>query len=267
MAISRRPEGGSHLLRQQTNESGRAELHHHGKGGFGGGVCLPEILPLSAGYRVVFHTDHKSLKYLVNKLDLSGRIARWILLLQEFNYKVVVKPGKANSNADYLSRQRGAEAASTILPSFPDEFGEEWAKDFPEDVPVFHLSGEGSSAYEDVIRYLTEKAYPPGLSQEEKMVFQTKAAPFTLIKETLFQMGPDDQLRRCLEKPEHGKVIRALHLGPLGGHFVAVTTIQRIRKAGYWWPYINRDVNLRPLWGNAINVNGQVHLPSGTTGH
>ena len=58
------------------------------------------------GYRIVFHTDHDSLKYLVNKPDLSGRIARWILLLQEFNYEVVVKSGKSNSNADYLSRQR-----------------------------------------------------------------------------------------------------------------------------------------------------------------
>ena len=57
------------------------------------------------GYRIVFHTNHDSLKYLVNKPDLSGRIARWILLLQEFNYEVMVKPGKANANADYLSRQ------------------------------------------------------------------------------------------------------------------------------------------------------------------
>ena len=33
------------------------------------------------GYRIVFHMDHDSLKYLVNKSDLFGRIARWILLL------------------------------------------------------------------------------------------------------------------------------------------------------------------------------------------
>ena len=33
------------------------------------------------GYQIVFYTDHNSLKYLVNKPDLSGRIARWILLL------------------------------------------------------------------------------------------------------------------------------------------------------------------------------------------
>ena len=31
------------------------------------------------GYRVIFHTDHDSLKYLVNKTDPSGRIARWIM--------------------------------------------------------------------------------------------------------------------------------------------------------------------------------------------
>ena len=68
------------------------------------------------GYRIVFYTDHDSLKYLVNKSDLFGRIARWILLLQEFNYEVIVKPGKANSNADYLSRQREAEALDPLMP-------------------------------------------------------------------------------------------------------------------------------------------------------
>jgi hypothetical protein len=41
--------------------------------------------------------DHDALKHLVNKPNLSGRIARWIILLQEFNYEVRVKPGKANS--------------------------------------------------------------------------------------------------------------------------------------------------------------------------
>ena len=55
-------------------------------------------------------------------------------------------------------------------------------------------------------------------------------------------MGPDDQLRQCLEKTEQGKVVRTLYSGPSGGHFAAVTTIHRIRKAEYWWPYISRDV-------------------------
>jgi hypothetical protein len=67
------------------------------------------------GYKVIFHTDHNSLKYLVNKPDLSGRIARWILFLQEFNYEVVVKSGKANSNADFFLG-RGVRNPSRIFP-------------------------------------------------------------------------------------------------------------------------------------------------------
>jgi hypothetical protein len=37
-------------------------------------------------------TDHSALKYLVNKLVLGGRICRWLLLFQEFDFEVIVKP-------------------------------------------------------------------------------------------------------------------------------------------------------------------------------
>ena len=99
-------------------------------------------------------------------------IACWILLLQEFNYKVVVKSGKANSSADYMSRQRGPEASSTIETSLPDEFPDEDPENFPDEVVhVFHHSGEEPSEYEDVIGYIRGKVYPLGLSREKKMVF------------------------------------------------------------------------------------------------
>jgi hypothetical protein len=35
-------------------------------------------------------TDHSSLKYLVNKPVLGGRICRWLLLFQEFDFEVIV---------------------------------------------------------------------------------------------------------------------------------------------------------------------------------
>ena len=46
------------------------------------------------GYKFTFHIDHDALKYMVNKSQLSGRIARWVLLLQEFDFDVDVRPGK-----------------------------------------------------------------------------------------------------------------------------------------------------------------------------
>ena len=200
------------------------------------------------GYKVIFHTDHDSLKYLVNKPDLSGRIARWILLLQEFSYEVVVKPGKANVNADYLSRQRGQQSVADVSAEFPDEFTDFSQNPVATEIPdspwaeVFYLGHESVSEYQDVIDYLMKSRYPDRMSHEEKEIFQRKVAPYTLIRGILFKLGADDILKRCLEPPDQKKVTRSLHAGSSGGHFAFVSTVNRIRSAGYWWPYIHRDV-------------------------
>jgi hypothetical protein len=141
------------------------------------------------GYKVIFHTDHNSLKYLVNKPDLLGRIARWILLLQEFNYEIVIKSGKANSNADYLSRQRGEESVADISVEFLDEFPD------LSDVAVFHLNREEDSEFQDIINYLVRSGFPDHFTREQKEVFQRKVAPYSLIKGILFKLGADEQLR------------------------------------------------------------------------
>ncbi len=53
---------------------------------------------------VVFFVDHMTLKYLVNKPNLSGRLARWILFLEEFDYTMEYKPGYMHKQVDHLSR-------------------------------------------------------------------------------------------------------------------------------------------------------------------
>ena len=40
----------------------------------------------------IFYTDHQALKYLVNKPLHHGRICRWLLLFQEFEFEEVVRP-------------------------------------------------------------------------------------------------------------------------------------------------------------------------------
>ena len=45
-----------------------------------------------------------AIKYLVNKAELSGRLARWVLLLEEFDYTIKYKPGRMYSQAGHLSR-------------------------------------------------------------------------------------------------------------------------------------------------------------------
>nr|GEX21752.1 reverse transcriptase domain-containing protein [Tanacetum cinerariifolium] len=52
----------------------------------------------------IVYTDHSALKYLFSKKDTKARLLRWILLLQEFNFKVVDTKGAENYAADHLSR-------------------------------------------------------------------------------------------------------------------------------------------------------------------
>ena len=40
------------------------------------------------GTRVIVHTDHSPLRYLMAKKDAKSRLIRWVLLLQEFDFEV-----------------------------------------------------------------------------------------------------------------------------------------------------------------------------------
>ena len=42
----------------------------------------------------VFIVDHQALVYLVNRPLITGRIARWLLLFQEFDFEVLYKSGR-----------------------------------------------------------------------------------------------------------------------------------------------------------------------------
>jgi hypothetical protein len=48
-------------------------------------------------------TDHNALRWL-HTMEAKGRLARWIMDLQEFDFSVVHRPGRIHNNADALSR-------------------------------------------------------------------------------------------------------------------------------------------------------------------
>nr|GEX79399.1 reverse transcriptase domain-containing protein [Tanacetum cinerariifolium] len=51
----------------------------------------------------IVYTDHSALKYVFAKKDAKARLLRWILLLQEFDFKVIDTKGAENYVADHLS--------------------------------------------------------------------------------------------------------------------------------------------------------------------
>jgi transposase InsO family protein len=62
--------------------------------------------PYLYGRRFTVRTDHSSLQWLRNFKEPEGQLARWLEVLQEYDYIIVHRPGKQHGNADGLSRQQ-----------------------------------------------------------------------------------------------------------------------------------------------------------------
>lgn len=79
--------------------------------------CVNQFRPYLYGRKFHLITDHKPLVWLHSVKDPTSRLVRWRLKLAEYEYEVMYKAGKANSNADALSRNPVAER---ILPLSSD---------------------------------------------------------------------------------------------------------------------------------------------------
>ena len=55
------------------------------------------------GKKFTFHVDHSALLYLVSKQELTGKLARWMLLLQEFEFDILHRLGVQHASVDNLS--------------------------------------------------------------------------------------------------------------------------------------------------------------------
>jgi hypothetical protein len=65
-------------------------------------------------------TDHSMLKYLVNKSVLGGRICKWLMLFQEYDFEIIVKPGRMNKGPDHLSKLEYGEEPTSLEDTFSD---------------------------------------------------------------------------------------------------------------------------------------------------
>lgn len=60
--------------------------------------------PYLFGRKFKIYTDHRPLTWLFSIKEPNSKLIRWRLKLEEFDYEIIYKPGKINSNADALSR-------------------------------------------------------------------------------------------------------------------------------------------------------------------
>jgi len=59
-------------------------------------------------------TDHKPLIWLFSVNDPGSRLIRWRLKLEEYDYEIIHRAGKGNTNADALSRNSATDDSKTF---------------------------------------------------------------------------------------------------------------------------------------------------------
>ena len=103
-----------------------------------------------------------------------------MLLFQQFEFEVVVRPGKLNVETDHLSRIDTGE----------EPIGVEY------DLPNAHLFRIEAVPIEleEIAQFLEMTQAPEGMSTKKKQILAMKDAPYSLINGFLYKIGLDEVL-------------------------------------------------------------------------
>nr|GEW76205.1 reverse transcriptase domain-containing protein [Tanacetum cinerariifolium] len=182
----------------------------------------------------IVYTDHSALKYLFAKKDAKARLLRWILLLQEFDFKVINTRGAENYAADHLSRLENPYEnvfdPKEINKTFPLESLNKVAHKHPS-TPWFS----------DLANYHAGKFIIKGMTSQQKKKFFKDARHYFWDDLYLFRTCADQIIRRCVASKEAIDILNACHSGPTEGHYGASYTANKVFNSGFYWPSIYKD--------------------------
>nr|GEX07131.1 reverse transcriptase domain-containing protein [Tanacetum cinerariifolium] len=151
----------------------------------------------------IVYTDHFALKYLFAKKDSKARLLSWVLLLQEFTFKMIDTKGAENLAADHLSRLENPHR--NVLD--PKEINES----FPlETLNLVSTRGNSSTPwFADFANYHAGNFVVKGMSSQTKSKFFKDAKHYFWDDPFLFKICADQVIRRCVHGQEAIDILKA----------------------------------------------------------
>ena len=191
----------------------------------------------------VFYVDHQALLHLINKVIIQGRLFRWMLLLQEFDFKIIHRPGKKHFGADFLSRAAPVQETEPINDELPD-------------AQLFRIEMDSDGS--EIIEYLKTGELPAGWPLKKKKALVIKARNYTWAANALYKLGKDGVLRRCVAVAERVALLEEAHEEDSGGHMAGEVTARKILQAGYWWETLFKDAQ---EWVKSCDICQRIGKP------
>ncbi|UYV71992.1 hypothetical protein LAZ67_9001493, partial [Cordylochernes scorpioides] len=178
---------------------------------------MSKLRPYLYGRHFKIVTDHHALCWLKNLKDPTGRLARWALKIQEYDFDIIHKSGKKHLDADGLSRGPLPET--------------DWDEDF-ERLFLNQITDEEDKFIESVKK---------NLNGSRRSIAQN----FKVEDGCLFKKNPNPEGRAwLLVVPEKKKreIMKEYHNHMSNGHLGVARTMYRI-KSKYFWPSMLKDVS------------------------
>lgn len=181
--------------------------------------AVEKFRPYVEGTKFTVITDHYSLLWLNNLRDPVGRLARWGLRLQAFDYDLVHRKGQENVVPDMLSRSTNQsityeENVKCALITIPAEVKDRWYTKMLDNVKnksedFSHWRVDGNQLYKSVDNL------EPSLDK--------------------------DNWRLVLPKELRNQAIAECHDPPTCGHQGVLKTYRRLGQH-FYWPKMRKDV-------------------------
>ncbi|CEP09032.1 hypothetical protein, partial, partial [Parasitella parasitica] len=171
---------------------------------------LKQFHPYLYGSKFTIYTDHAALKSILGTKTPKGRLARWIMDLQDYQpYEVIHKKGILNVDADALSRIADVNAQDFNIQDITLQMFQDLQKADP--TIKFILRGGVQKPY----------VWHNGLVCVQETGKLLPFVPVGLIEQVLVHV----------------------HSTNTGGHFGVDKTLDKVKEIG-WWPNMREDVEV-----------------------
>ncbi|UYV76584.1 hypothetical protein LAZ67_14001277, partial [Cordylochernes scorpioides] len=179
--------------------------------------AISKLRPYLYGRHFKIITEHHALCWLKNLKDPTGRLARWALKIQEYDFDIIHKSGKKHMDADGLSRGPLTET--------------DWVEDY-ERLFLNQIINEEDEFIENVKKSLkgSKRAITQNFKEENGC---------------LYKKNPNPEGRAWLlvvPKKRRKEIMSEFHNHMLNGHLGVARTTYRLKNK-YHWPSMLKDVS------------------------
>lgn len=173
--------------------------------------AIEKLRPYIEGERFTVITDHHSLVWLQNLKEPTGRLARWAVRLQQYDFEIIHRRGKDHVVPDCLSR------SVPVVNSFDvRDTKDEW--------------------YLDLKRRISSQPDKfPGWRIENNLIYKYTEVPFPALSEDI------DYWKIVVPKDWRRDVMKRNHDEPTAGHCGVYKTFERV-KSKFYWPKMKADI-------------------------